>query len=94
MTADADPMEALRGRFRDRLAAERAALAEAVERSDRETFRAICHRIAGAGGMFGFADLSQLASRVEEAIDAGVACRDLREPVAQLLSDIDDATRA
>ena len=92
MTVAADPMEALRGRFRGRLSEERAVLAEAAAKSDRATLRAICHRIAGAGGMFGYGDLSDLASLIEEGLDGGAPCPALRTQVSELLAAIDAAT--
>ena len=94
MTEAADPMAALRDRFRDRLADERPALEEAAERHDRATLRAICHRIAGSGGMFGYAELSRLASKIEEAVDEGYGCERLRDQLATLLAGIDEATGA
>jgi len=88
MSENPDPMEALRGRFLARLAAERQALAESAEHGDRVTLRAICHRIAGAGGMFGFPELSRLASEIEERIEAGVSVGEIAPSIAQLLAEI------
>jgi HPt (histidine-containing phosphotransfer) domain-containing protein len=87
----ADPMAALKLRFRARLAEERVLLADAAEAGDRARLRSICHRIAGAGGMFGYAKLSAIASRVEEALDAGVEGPALADLSADLTLLIDDA---
>lgn len=85
-----DPMAALRLRFRARLAEERVLLRDAAEAGDAAALRAVCHRIAGAGGMFGYAELSALASRVEEEIDAGAEGPALAASTARLTSLIDE----
>ena len=85
-----DPMAALKVRFRARLAEERVLLEEAAEAGDAAAFRSICHRIAGAGGMFGYAELSALASRLEEEIDAGAEGPALAASSADLTRLIDE----
>ncbi|HEX8579845.1 MAG TPA: Hpt domain-containing protein [Allosphingosinicella sp.] len=86
----ADPMAALKIRFRARLAEERVLLRDAAEAGDAAALRSICHRIAGAGGMFGYAELSALACRVEEEIDAGAEGPALAASTARLTGLIDE----
>ncbi len=43
------------------------ALREAIQRGDRETVRTLAHQTAGAGGCFGFNELSDSARALEEA---------------------------
>ena len=89
MTPASDPLEGLKSRFRDRLAGERALLAESEAGGEFEALRSICHRIAGAGGMFGFDELGALASRLEEAIDEGAPPSSIRGQTTDLLAAID-----
>ncbi|HEY0148763.1 MAG TPA: Hpt domain-containing protein [Allosphingosinicella sp.] len=90
MSGAPDPMAGLKDRFRARLAEERSLLASAAASGDSATLRSICHRIAGAGGMFGYGQLSALASRVEEAIDDDRPPGTLARLSADLLRLIDD----
>jgi HPt (histidine-containing phosphotransfer) domain-containing protein len=94
MSSAADPMEQLRGRFRERLAADRRPLGEASRTGDRDALRSICHRIAGAGGMFGYAGLSARASQIECAVDEGVDADGLEAVTRQLLQEIEEALRS
>jgi HPt (histidine-containing phosphotransfer) domain-containing protein len=87
-------MEQLRARFRERLAADRRPLGEALRSGDREALRAICHRMAGAGGMLGYSSLSARASDLECAVDEGVDAEGLEAITSQLLQGIDEALRS
>lgn len=85
-------MQDLRLRFCARLSGDVEALQAAAAAGDRAAIRAICHRMAGAGGMFGFAALSAAASEAEEAIDAGAAGPALTLSVARVLELAREAT--
>jgi HPt (histidine-containing phosphotransfer) domain-containing protein len=87
-----DIMQSLRLRFCARLAEDIGALEAAAEADDRATIRAVCHRMAGAAGMFGFADLSAAASEAEEAIDAGETGDALGRRVKSVLDLAREAT--
>ena len=87
-------MEQLRVRFRERLVAERDVLAEALGAGDREQVRAVCHRMAGAAGMFGSPDLSALASELEALIEDGTQGEALSGAASALLAGIDIAIGA
>ena len=87
-----DIMQDLRLRFCARLSGDIAALAAAAEAGDRQAIRGVCHRIAGAGGMFGFAALSAAASEAEEAIDGGQTPEMLAPHVARVLDLAREAT--
>jgi HPt (histidine-containing phosphotransfer) domain-containing protein len=89
-----DPMEQLRARFRERLAADRRPLSEALGSGDRGALRAICHRMAGAAGMFGFASLSARASEIECAVDEGVDAQGVEAITGKLLQEIEEALRS
>ena len=89
-----DIMQDLRARFCARLDGDIAALAAAAEAGDRATIRAICHRIAGAGGMFGFAPLSAAASQAEDAIDAAEPQEKLDRRVALVFELADEAMKS
>jgi HPt (histidine-containing phosphotransfer) domain-containing protein len=86
-------MAELRTRFIARLAAEKVLLLTGAREGDRASLRAVCHRIAGAAGMFGYAALSASASQVEEAIDAGVSDYALSPLIDALLIDADHSVR-
>jgi HPt (histidine-containing phosphotransfer) domain-containing protein len=87
-----DIMQDLRLRFCARLSSDIAVLVAAAEAGDRASIRGVCHRIAGAGGMFGFAALSAAASEAEEAIDAGETLDALGPRVARVLDLAREAT--
>lgn len=58
--------------FRDRLAAERAALPRlAADRSCRDEYLACVHRIGGSAGTFGAPRVSLAAERLEEHLRRG-----------------------
>ena len=80
-----DIMHSLRLRFCGRLTEDIGALQAASENGDRGAMRSVCHRMAGAGGMFGFADLSAAASEAEEAIDARANLSRVQERIARVL---------
>jgi HPt (histidine-containing phosphotransfer) domain-containing protein len=87
-----DIMQSLRLRFCSRLTEDIGALEAAAEAGDGAAIRAICHRMAGAGGMFGFADLSAAASEAEEAVDAGESGAALGHRVGRVLDLAREAT--
>jgi HPt (histidine-containing phosphotransfer) domain-containing protein len=87
-----DIMHSLRLRFCARLTEDIGALEAASGAGDKAAIRAVCHRMAGAGGMFGFADLSAAASEAEEAIDAGETGEALNRRVVRVLELARDAT--
>jgi HPt (histidine-containing phosphotransfer) domain-containing protein len=84
MTDFDDRLAALRARFLARAADDRAALATAQKANDREAIRRIAHGLAGAAGVFGFADISAAARAVEEAGED-----DIRSRLAHLLALLD-----
>ena len=65
-----DPMAVLRGRFLARAADDLAWLrATGGERADELLARA--HKLAGAGGTFGFQEVSEIAAQVEQDLHEG-----------------------
>lgn len=78
-----DVFEALREKFRERCARELARLSEpdlAVEE-----LRVLAHGLAGAGGTFGFPEVSAAAADLEEALDRGPATEAARARLADAL---------
>ena len=75
-----DPLAALRARFLQRSRADLDLLRASP--LDRSAIAAVVHRLSGAAGMFGFPEVSRLAARVDDQIQAGepvdeVAMREL-----------------
>ncbi len=58
-----DPLEALRAQFIDRCRADLARLKSLPE--DDEEVTLIVHRLAGAAGSFGFAEVSRIAGEID-----------------------------
>lgn len=82
-------MEMLRGQFRARLTADRAALAVALSTGARDALRRAAHGLAGAAGVFGFAEIGESAQRVEQAVDEDADSAALEGLTASLLARID-----
>jgi CheY-like chemotaxis protein len=78
MTSDAfaEKLKAMRGKYLETVDADHATLAALLVRCDegedtealRSDIRNIAHRMAGTGGSFGFADISDWGKRLEEKI--------------------------
>lgn len=66
-----DPLAPLRARFQARAAIEAAALAEALAAGEAAEVERIAHGLAGAAGLFGFADVGAAAIAVDQAFAAG-----------------------
>jgi HPt (histidine-containing phosphotransfer) domain-containing protein len=59
------------GKFRERLEADRAAIAQLSESGDFRELKRIVHGLAGAAGTFGFADVGAIAIELDEAVRGG-----------------------
>jgi len=77
-------LEALRHAFRRRAAEEHGRLVETLAAGDFEAVRTIAHSLAGAGGVFGFPEISEAAGAVEDADDERI--RAIAEPLLNLLN--------
>lgn len=66
-----DPLAPLRARFQARAAIEAAALAQALAAGEAAEVERIAHGLAGAAGLFGFADVGAAAIAVDQAFAAG-----------------------
>jgi HPt (histidine-containing phosphotransfer) domain-containing protein len=77
------------GRFRARLEADRQAIAELSDTGTLDELRQVVHRLAGAAGTFGYAEVGETAIALDEAFTAGrpVAAAD----VARLLAALEQA---
>ena len=64
-----DPISRLRAGFVERCREDRKRLAEASPGD--EVFASLVHRLAGAAGCFGFVDLGEAASAVDQALRNG-----------------------
>ena len=68
-----DDLKALdpEGRFRERLEADRAAIAQLSESGDLRELERIVHGLAGAAGTFGHAEVGEIALELDEAFRGG-----------------------
>jgi HPt (histidine-containing phosphotransfer) domain-containing protein len=66
-----DPLGPLRARFQARAAIEATALAEALAGGEAVEVERIAHGLAGAAGLFGFADVGAAAIAVDQDFAAG-----------------------
>jgi len=85
--------ETLKARFVDRCASDLPLIERALQGSvDREVLRLTVHRMAGAAGTFGYAELSRLAGAVDDQLveggDVGAA------ELARLTEAVRDLVRA
>lgn len=82
-------MARLRQKFVERSRGDRDALAKAFDGGDRGELRRLAHSLSGAGGIFGFAGISQRAAQLEQAVDRNEPPDRLRELLDALLEEID-----
>ncbi len=82
-------MSALRARFAARAIAEADAIRRYLRAGKRDAMRDICHGLAGTAGTFGYPAISDAASAVEEAIEAGAGDDALEILSAALLHELD-----
>jgi HPt (histidine-containing phosphotransfer) domain-containing protein len=68
-----DPLEPLRARFRERAQADRLVLADALARGDAAAIERLAHGLAGAAGMFGYAEVGGLALQIVDGFARGGA---------------------
>lgn len=78
-------IDALRRRFVERCHEDRSKLTHAASVGDTDALKLMSHKLAGAAGTFGYADLSAAAAAVEDEIDEG------RTPDRACLQRLDDA---
>jgi HPt (histidine-containing phosphotransfer) domain-containing protein len=78
-------------RFMDNRRKELAAMHEAASRGEYETVRKLAHGIKGAGGSYGFEELTALAAALEQAAKAnqGAAVSEGLAAMEQYLGSID-----
>jgi HPt (histidine-containing phosphotransfer) domain-containing protein len=83
MSLDDDRMAALRQRFVAAAGEQAERIAALLDAGDLEGVRQLAHSLAGRSGMFGFADLGELARLADEA-DAEALPDRARDLVAAL----------
>jgi HPt (histidine-containing phosphotransfer) domain-containing protein len=59
------------GSFRERLEADRRAIAELSDSSDLDRLRRIVHGLAGAAGTFGYAEIGDIAIELDDSFITG-----------------------
>ncbi len=91
MTGVEQQMAALRQRFLVRCRSDRAGLVAADASGDRAELKRLSHGLSGAGGIFGFPDVSRAASDLEKAVDANAGDPQLRGHLATLIERLDAA---
>jgi HPt (histidine-containing phosphotransfer) domain-containing protein len=79
------------GSFRDRLAADRAALAKAGSGRRPGRLTTIAHRLAGAAGTFGYPEISDAALALEDAAIEGAGEQAMAAALARMLAALDAA---
>lgn len=74
------------GTFRDRLEADRAAIAGLSEKGDLQALQRIVHGLAGAAGTFGFSEIGKVAIDLDDRLVEGrpVAAVDIERLLASL----------
>ncbi len=81
-------MARLKHRFVERSRGDREALVNALRDDDRQELRRLAHSLSGAGGIFGFAGISQCAAHLEQGIERGDPPDRLGELLDALLEEI------
>ena len=82
----AERMQALRGRFLERARAARPAIAAAWDAGAEEARRGLSPGLAGNAGMFGYAEIGEVARNLEDALSEA---QPIDELVGRLLSMLD-----
>ena len=82
-------MSRLRDRFVERSRADRVALSTAFDADDRGELRRLAHSLSGAGGLFGFPQISARAAELEHAVDRNEPRDRLLDHLRALLDEID-----
>lgn len=77
------------GSFRDRLEADREAIATLSASGDLAALAPIVHRLAGAAGTFGFAEIGAIAISIDDRFVAGRPVT--ATTIARLLAALDHA---
>ena len=91
-----DPLDSLRNRFLARCREQLPLLRAAARREDtdgdaRGTLVRTVHSLAGAGGTFGFSEVSHLASHLEALLtgENGVGQGDIRAALNALIAELE-----
>lgn len=79
-----DPLAPLKARFRVRCGEDAARLRAHLAGVDEPDLEGLVHRLAGAAGTFGYADISEAALAIDDVYVAGGA------PAAEALADLAD----
>lgn len=92
-----DRFQKLQQKFKDRCRQELAALIELSGAAEldpvgRSQLSGIAHSLAGAGGTFGFAEISTAAGQLEEALLADAPAEELQVLLRKLIAAIEGAT--
>jgi HPt (histidine-containing phosphotransfer) domain-containing protein len=82
-------MDALRERFRSRVAEDRDAMTAAWARADHRLLRARAHRLAGVAATFGYPEVGDAAKSLENLITAAVWGEDIDAAAQRLFVLLD-----
>jgi HPt (histidine-containing phosphotransfer) domain-containing protein len=77
------------GRFRDRLEADRQALAQLSDAGDLDKLRRVVHGLAGAAGTFGYGDIGDIAIEFDDRFRSGAP--PVAVDIARLLAALEQA---
>ena len=89
MTAFDDRLRELRQRFIDRSRLDRDLLTTALATNDHPEMQRLAHSLAGAGGLFGFPEISDAGQRLEDALDENADAGDVRAAGEALLRQLE-----
>lgn len=89
MTAFDDRLRELRQRFVDRSHSDRDLLKIALAANDRPELHRLAHSLAGAGGLFGFPEISDAGQRLEDALDESAGVEGVRAAGEALLRQLE-----
>jgi HPt (histidine-containing phosphotransfer) domain-containing protein len=78
-------VQKLLAKFVSRLPERVRTLTDLLRQKDLEHLRQAVHQLKGAGGGYGFPQVSELAGRTEQSIKAGEALESIESQVSQLV---------
>jgi len=81
-------MTAAVGQFVIQLSPQVAEMQKCLDEADLDRLQVLVHQLKGAGGGYGFAELTHLAAAAEESIKSGLDLQQVKREVAALLGTI------
>lgn len=79
------------GNFRRRLSDDRAAIARLAETGELAELKIVVHRLAGAAGTFGYAEVGDIAIEIDDLFEDKATAAPILEATRGLLNALDRA---